>query len=148
MSILLEKLVRAIELGASAFLAAVTGVMFVSVFLRYLFSWSIPDSYDFVRLVLGILILWGLAGTSYRGEHITVDLLWGALPRGGRIALDIFATVVTLAGLGVFAWMMGTKVLSTFVSPKNSSERLGWPLSTLWKLSRGPVEPISEWSVE
>jgi len=114
MSSLLERLVRAIELGAAAFLAAVTGVMFVSVFLRYLFSCSIPDSYDCVRLVLGILILWGMAGTSYRGEHITVDLLWGALPRGGRIALDIFATVVTLAGLGVFAWMMGTKVLSTF----------------------------------
>ena len=37
---------------------------------------SIPDAYDFGQLLLGILIFWGIAATSYRGTHITVDLLW------------------------------------------------------------------------
>ncbi len=37
---------------------------------------QIPDSYDFGRLLLGILIFWGIAATSYRGNHITVDLLY------------------------------------------------------------------------
>ena len=40
---------------------------------------SIPDSYDFGRLLLGILIFWGIAATSYRGTHITVDLVWAAV---------------------------------------------------------------------
>ena len=44
--------------------------------LRNFFSVSIPDSYDFGRLLLGILIFWGIAATSYRGTHITVDLVW------------------------------------------------------------------------
>ena len=47
-----------------------------SVLLRYLFTCSIPDAYDFGRLLLGILIFWGIAATSYRGGHITVDLVW------------------------------------------------------------------------
>jgi TRAP-type C4-dicarboxylate transport system permease small subunit len=46
------------------------------VLLRYFFSMQIPDSYDFGRLLLGILIFWGIAATSYRGTHITVDLLY------------------------------------------------------------------------
>jgi TRAP-type C4-dicarboxylate transport system permease small subunit len=109
----LDRLVDGIERMAAIFLAAITALMFVSVFLRYLFSWSIPDSYDFMRLMLGIVILWGLASVSYRGEHITVDLLWSFLPRAARRALDVFATSVTLIATGFFAWMMGSKVLST-----------------------------------
>ena len=27
-------------------------------------------------MLLGILIFWGIAATSYRGGHITVDLVW------------------------------------------------------------------------
>jgi TRAP-type C4-dicarboxylate transport system permease small subunit len=109
----LDTFVDGIERMAAIFLAVITALMFVSVFLRYLFSWSIPDSYDFMRLMLGVVILWGLASVSYRGEHITVDLLWGLLPRAARKALDVFANAVTLVAMGFFAWMMGSKVLST-----------------------------------
>jgi len=109
----LDTLVDGIERTAAIFLAAITALMFVSVFLRYLFSWSIPDSYDFMRLVLGVVILWGLASVSYHGEHITVELLWGFLPSAARRALDVLATAVTLIAMGFFAWMMGSKVLST-----------------------------------
>jgi TRAP-type C4-dicarboxylate transport system permease small subunit len=109
----LDTFVDGIERMAAIFLAVITALMFVSVFLRYLFSWSIPDSYDFMRLMLGVVILWGLASVSYRGEHITVDLLWGLLPRAARRALDVFANAVTLVAIGFFAWMMGSKVLST-----------------------------------
>jgi TRAP-type transport system small permease protein len=109
----LDTLVDGIERMAAVFLAAITALMFVSVFLRYLFSTSIPDSYDFMRLVLGIVILWGIASVSSRGEHITVDLLWSFLPGTARKALDVFATSITLVATGFFAWMMGSKVLST-----------------------------------
>jgi TRAP-type C4-dicarboxylate transport system permease small subunit len=66
------------------------------VVLRKFFDTSIPDSYDFGRLLLGILIFWGIAATSYRGNHITVDLLWTyASPRWKRY-IDVFATLVLL----------------------------------------------------
>ena len=35
-------------------------------------------------MLLGILIFWGIAATSYRGGHITVDLVWAC----GQPALE------------------------------------------------------------
>ncbi len=72
-----------------------------------------PDSYDFGRLLLGILIFWGIAATSYRGGHITVDLVWAAAsPRGKRL-IDVFATLVLLFVVTVQTAMLFDKVRST-----------------------------------
>ena len=66
---------------AACFVGIVAADIFISVLLRYFFAVSIPDSYDFGKLLLGILIFWGIAATSYRGTHITVDLVWAAAGR-------------------------------------------------------------------
>ncbi len=108
-----DRAIGAIEFTAACFLAAVGALTFVSVILRYLFSWSIPDTYDISRLLLAILIFWGMAGTGYRGEHITVDLLWGALGARARRALDVFSNLFTLLAMAVFAIMMWHKVFDT-----------------------------------
>jgi len=109
----IDRFIDAIELTAAGFLAAVTTITFVSVFLRYLFIWSIPDSYDFTRLLLGILIFWGMAVASYRGDHITVDLLWSAAPPRARRGMDIFSALITLVGMAIFTWMFAEKVINT-----------------------------------
>jgi len=109
----LDRLIEAIEVTAAWFLAAVTALTFVSVILRYFFNWAIPDTYDFSRLLLAILIFWGMAGTSYRGEHITVDLVWGVLGPRMRRALDLFSNTVTLFAMAMFALMMWFKVFDT-----------------------------------
>jgi len=108
-----DRLIEAIEWLAAWFLAAVTALTFVSVILRYFFAWAIPDTNDISRLLLAILIFWGMAGAGYRGEHITVDLLWSVLGPRLRRALDVFATSVTLLSMAVFMWMMGVKVVDT-----------------------------------
>jgi len=108
-----DRFIDAIELTAAGFLAAVTAITFVSVFLRYLFIWSIPDAYDFTRLLLGILIFWGMAVASYRGDHITVDLLWSAAPPWARRGMDIFSALITLVGMATFTWMFAEKVINT-----------------------------------
>ena len=51
---------------AASFVGIVAADIFISV-LRKFFGTSIPDSYDFGRLLLGVLIFWGIAATSYRG---------------------------------------------------------------------------------
>jgi len=109
----LDRFIEAIEVTAAWFLAAVTALTFVSVILRYFFNWAIPDTYDFSRLLLAILIFWGMAGAGYRGEHITVDLLWGALGPRMRRAMDLFSNAVTLFAMAMFALMMWLKVLDT-----------------------------------
>ena len=109
----MDRFIDGIELLAALFVAIVAADIFISVLLRKFFSWSIPDSYDFGRLLLGILIFWGIAATSYRGTHITVDLVWTAAgPRMKRV-IDVFATLVLLLVVSVHTVMLFDKVLST-----------------------------------
>jgi TRAP-type C4-dicarboxylate transport system permease small subunit len=110
----MDRFIDGIEWIAAFFVGIVALDIFVSVLLRYFFSVSIPDSYDFGKLLLGILIFWGIAATSYRGTHITVDLLWSSVgPRAQRI-IDIFATLVLLFVVTVQTAMLFDKVRSTY----------------------------------
>lgn len=108
-----DRFIDLIEVTAAGFLAVVTLLTFVSVILRYFFAWSIPDSYDFTRLLLGIVIFWGIAVAGYRGDHISVDLLWSAAPPWGKRAMDVFSALVTLVAMIALTWMFAEKVIGT-----------------------------------
>ena len=111
-----DRFIDAIEWVAAAFVGIVAADIFLSVILRKFFSVSIPDSYDFGRLLLGITIFWGIAATSYRGGHITVDLVWGAVgPRRQRL-IDIFATLVLLFVVTVQTITLFDKVRATYLN--------------------------------
>jgi TRAP-type C4-dicarboxylate transport system permease small subunit len=103
---LMDRFIDSIELMAAIFVGIVAADVFISVLLRYLFGVSIPDSYDFGRLLLGILIFWGIGATSYRGTHITVDLLWANVGPTLQRAMDIFATLVLLFVVAIHSWTL------------------------------------------
>ena len=107
--------INTIEWLAALFVGIVALNIFVNVVLRKFFSTSIPDYYDFGRMLLGILIFWGIAATSYRGGHITVDLLWGAAGPRQKRAIDVFATLVLLFVVTVQTIMLFDKVRLTYV---------------------------------
>ena len=109
----MDRFIDTIEWIAAGFVGIVALDIFVSVLLRYLFSVSIPDSYDFGKLLLGILIFWGIAATSYRGTHITVDLVWSAAGARGKRLIDVFATLVLLFVVTVQTIMLFDKVRLT-----------------------------------
>jgi len=110
----MDLFIDTIEWIAAGFVGLVAADIFVSVLLRGLFRTSIPDSYDFGRLFLGILIFWGIAATSYRGTHITVDLVWASVrPRYQRM-IDVFATLVLLFVVTVQTYTLFDKVLATY----------------------------------
>jgi TRAP-type C4-dicarboxylate transport system permease small subunit len=110
----MDSFIAAIELIAAFFVGLVAADTFVSVLLRYFFSFSIPDAYDFGRLLLGILIFWGIAATSYRGAHITVDLLWANVGPRYQRWLDIFATLVLLFVVATQTYTLVDKVIGTY----------------------------------
>ena len=110
----MDRFIDAIELIAAFFVGIVAFDIFISVMLRYFFSTQIPDSYDFGRLLLGILIFWGIAATSYRGTHITVDLVWANVSVRYQRFIDIFATLVLLFVVGVQTATLFDKVVGTY----------------------------------
>src|SRR5947209_19328119 len=109
----MDRFIDWIEWTAAIFVGIVAADVFISVLLRYFFAVSIPDSYDFGRLLLGILIFWGIGATSYRGTHITVDLLWANVGPRAQCAIDIFATLVLLFVVAIHCWTLLDKVIST-----------------------------------
>ena len=110
-----DRMIGTIEWLAAMFVGIVALNIFVAVVLRKFFSTSIPDAYDFGRMLLGILIFWGIAATSYRGGHITVDLVWSAASPRRKRQIDIFATLVLLFVVAVQTIMLFDKVRGTFV---------------------------------
>lgn len=109
-----DRIVGALEIGAAASLAVATANIFVATGFRYLFNIGVPDTSDFGKLLLGIFVFWGIGIVSVRRGHIAVDLLWEALPRRGRVAVDIFADVVVAASLLTFCFMFAIKVIDGF----------------------------------
>src|SRR5246500_1981328 len=109
----MDRFIDGIELLAAFFVGIVAADIFTSVMLRYFFSVQIPDAYDFGRLLLGILIFWGIAATSYRGTHITVDLLYANVGPKLQRFIDVFATLVLLFVVTVQTYTLYDKVWTT-----------------------------------
>src|SRR5580692_8125041 len=91
----MDRFIDTIEWIAAGFVGIVALDIFISVLLRNLFNYSIPDSFDIGRLMLGILI-WANAGPKYQR--------W----------IDVFATLVLLFVVSVQTWTLFDKVRGTY----------------------------------
>ena len=113
--VLMDRFIDTIEWTAAMFVGLVAANIFIAVLLRNLLSTAITDAYNFGQFLLGILIFWGIAATSYRGTHITVDLVWSNVgPRMQRV-IDVFATLVLLFVVTVQTYTLFDKVATTRV---------------------------------
>ena len=131
----MDTFIASIELIAAFFIGLVAIDIFITVVLRNFFAMALPDSYDIGQLLLGILIFWGIAATSYRGTHITVDVVWAnASPRYQRW-IDVFATLVLLFVVAMQTYSLVDKVASNYDANLQTFElRLPtWPfLAVAW----------------
>ena len=109
----MDRFIDTIEWIAAGFVGIVALDVFISVLLRNTLNYAIPDSFDIGRLLLGILIFWGIAATSYRGGHITVDLIWANVGPRYQRWIDVFATLVLLFVVTVQTYTLFDKVATT-----------------------------------
>src|SRR3954468_12103843 len=110
----MDRFIDTIEWIAAGFVGIVAAHIFLAVLLRNLFNYAIPGSFDIGRMLLGILIFWGIAATSYRGTHITVDLVWANVGPKYQRSSDVFATLVLLFVVTVQTWTLFDKVRGTY----------------------------------
>src|SRR5438046_8044198 len=109
----MDRFIDTIEWIAAGFVGIVALDIFLSVLLRNTLNYAIPDSFDIGRMLLGILIFWGIAATSYRGTHITVDLVWANVSPRYQRWIDVFATLVLLFVVTVQTYTLFDKVVQT-----------------------------------
>src|SRR5258708_10129106 len=105
----MDRFIDTIEWIAAGFVGIVALNIFISVILRNTLNYAIPDSFDIGRMLLGILIFWGIASTSYPGRHITVDLIWANVGPKYQRWIDVFATLVLLFVVTAQAWALFDK---------------------------------------
>lgn len=111
----MDRFIDSIEWIAALFVGIVALNTFIAVVMRKFFAVTIrllqcrpvharhPD-------------FWGIAATSYRGSHITVDLIWAnATPKYQRW-IDVFATLVLLFVVAVQTYTLFDKVVDTYNS--------------------------------
>jgi len=110
----MDRFIDTIEWIAAGFVGIVAANIFLAVLLRNMLNYAIPDSFDIGRMLLGILIFWGIAATSYRGTHITVDLIWANVGPKYQRMVDVFATLVLLFVVSVQTWTLFDKVHGTY----------------------------------
>src|SRR3981189_2363809 len=107
---LMDRFIDTIELIAAIFVGIVAANIFIAVLLRNLFSTAIPDSYNIGQYLLGILIFWGIAATSYRGTHITVDLVWANTGPRMQRGIEVSAALGLLFVVTVQTYTLFDKV--------------------------------------
>jgi TRAP-type C4-dicarboxylate transport system permease small subunit len=129
----MDRWVLRTEKAAGVFLGAIALITFLSVTFRGTLGFAIPDGFDVSRLMLAVAMFWGIASTSYRNEHIQVDVVWQMLSPEGRRRLDLVATALSLAFMALFSVMLVQKVLSTWRSAEATFDvRLQiWPFHLL-----------------
>lgn len=109
----MKRLLSLTESMAALSLLAIALLIAANVFLRDVLNIQIPDWFDGSKLLQGIALMWGFAIATYYGSHICVDIVWEHLGDGGRRFLDVLSTCITMIFLGVTAWMVWIKVMST-----------------------------------
>ncbi|MEH2504424.1 TRAP-type C4-dicarboxylate transport system permease small subunit [Bradyrhizobium sp. AZCC 1578] len=110
----MDRFIDTIEWIAAGFVGIVALNIFIGVLLRNTLNYAIPDSFDIGRMLLGILIFWGIAATSYRGGHITVDLIWANVGPKYQRMIDVFATLVLLFVVTAQTYTLFDKVRGTY----------------------------------
>lgn len=122
-------LVRLSSLIGAIALFAVMTIIFVSVTLRYFFGIIVPDAFDLSRMLLGILIFWGIALAVADNAMIKVDALYAMLGAHGKKAVAVISATVTALVIGILAWRAGAAVLDAYqngISTNDLRLRL-WP---------------------
>lgn len=133
----LRSVIAAVEWAAAMLMGVVTLLAFTSAFMRYIAGLPIPDAHDFGRLALGIAIFWGVASVNFSGSHISVDLIYEAVGKGWRRAMDIVATLTVAGSFAVLTVMMAQNAADVFATKEHSYDlRLViWP--AYWMMVAG-----------
>lgn len=130
---LLARLVRLIEWWAMALLVAMVVVVTLGVFYRYVLDASLPWYDEFAAYLLVWLTFYGAVVTSYKGHHISFDVIVERLSPRARRRAAIVGECFTLAfQIVLFAYgIVLVRALGHETAVSLEWVRMGWVYSVL-----------------
>jgi TRAP-type C4-dicarboxylate transport system permease small subunit len=152
--------VKAIERAArhtSAVFAAIAAaclvfmmiVTFCDVVGRYVFNSPIYFTIEATELAMGIIIFLGLARTTLRRGHITVDVLVGTFPPPMRRLADFIANLCILGVVALLTWLLVDRAM-TNISDDLRTQVLYmpvFPFAFIMALGAGATTLIALWNM-
>ncbi|MBU1206343.1 MAG: TRAP transporter small permease [Proteobacteria bacterium] len=111
--------------GTLVLLAAV--LIGIDVLLRKLFETSIGGADELAGYALALGTSWALGAALLDRAHIRIDSLYGLLPRGLRLALDLVGLALFIGFFGLIAWRGWSVVEQSWVSASRSHTALATP---------------------
>lgn len=94
----------AFQIFCAAIFLGMIGLVFCNAFLRYAFGSSFAPSEEWARFLFVYITFFGAIEAFYRNKHIAVDLFVGLTSGATRKALDIAASLLTMAVLAFLLW--------------------------------------------
>jgi TRAP-type transport system small permease protein len=94
------------HVGAGLTMVALLGWTVVDIVGRAFFSSPLRGTVEITELAVVVLVYLGLARTESQDAHISVDLLYVRLGVRAKLALRVFAGVVSVAVLAVMTWRL------------------------------------------
>lgn len=91
---------------AAAILMLMMTLTFFDVVGRYLFNSPVFFTIELTQLLMGVIIYLGLALTTLRRGHVTVDVVVALLPPGLRRITELIASLCALGVLGLITWQL------------------------------------------
>lgn len=95
--------------AASLALVFIMLVTFVDVVGRYFFNAPVTFAVELTELGMGLVVLLGLAHTTFHRGHISVDVLNSILPKMVNAVLARVAALLGLVFVGLVTWRLGDK---------------------------------------
>lgn len=90
------------------------GLVFYNAMLRYLFSSSYPPSEEWARFLFIYITFFGSIEAFYRKKHIAVDMFVDMLHGVSRKTVEIIASLIGMAVVGILLWGGVVYVMSTY----------------------------------
>lgn len=116
MSRLIQRFCDGVDAIAGILLGLCTLLIVVTAIGRYAQLFTIPDSFDVSRYLIGACMAWGFASLGYRGGHIAVDLLYEPLGPTGRKVLIFIGWLLLLIFTVLLASMLFYRLTSAYES--------------------------------
>lgn len=101
------------EIFCAVIFLGMIGLVFYNAFLRYVFSSSYPPSEEWARFLFIYITFFGAIEAFYRKKHIAVDMFVDLLHGAARKHVDIIATLLGMAAMGLLLYGGVINVLQT-----------------------------------
>lgn len=118
------------ELGALSGLGtlAIMVVVVIDVTGRALFNAPLPGGNEFCELLLVGMIFLGLAAAQRKRQHFEIEMAILHLPPALRRWVDVFRWLVSVAVVGLLAWLSARQAWSSLINAEASYGTVSFPL--------------------